>query len=81
MVDKSTYNKLKKKIKYLCRRNVILLCDDMGLNDYERSLLLTFYDGKTRIQVCMEMCISLNKYTNDMKILFTKINDYYKNTH
>lgn len=79
MLDKKTYLNLKKTIKCMCRKNVLKLCDDMELNKEERDLLMYFYDGKTRIQTCIELSISETYYKNHMKILFTKINDY-KNT-
>ena len=79
MLDKKTYLDLKKEVKCLCRKNIIILCDEMGLNEEERQLLMYFYDGKTKVQTCMDLCISPTYYHNHMKILFTKINDY-KNT-
>ena len=79
MLDKKGYLNLKKEIKFMCRTNVLKLCDDIQLNDEERKLLLYFYDGKSRIQTCMEMCISITYYTEHLKIIFNKINDY-KNT-
>lgn len=79
MLDKTTYLNLKKEVKCLCRKNVITLCDEMELSEEERKLLMYFYDGKTRVQTCMEMCVSPTYYNNHMKILFSKINNY-KNT-
>lgn len=79
MLDKKTYLDLKKEVKCLCRKNVVLLCDEVELNDEERDLLMYFYEGKTRVQTCMDLCISPTYYNNHMKILFAKINDY-KNT-
>lgn len=79
MLDKSTYHSVKRQVKCLCRKNVLSLIDEMELTDYERDLLLYFYDGKTRTQTCMELCITEKTYTKDMKILLSKIYDY-KNT-
>lgn len=79
MLDKTTYLNLKKEIKYMCRKNVLRLCKDMELNEEERQLLLYFYSGKSKVQTCLELCISATYYTEHMKILFSKINDY-KNT-
>ena len=79
MIDKKTYLNLKKEIRCLSYNNILKLCDDMQLNDEERTLLLAFYDKKKYIQVCMEQNIGKNTYTNHMKILFTKIYNY-KNT-
>lgn len=79
MLNGKTYLDLKREIKCLCRKNVIALCDNMELNDYERDLLMHFYDGKSKVSTCMDLCIGSNTYYNHMKKLFSKINDY-KNT-
>ena len=79
MIDKNTYLNLKKEIKCLCRKNVLALCDEMDLSDEERDLLLYFYDGKSRSRTCIDLCMSSTYYSEHMKILFSKINDY-KNT-
>lgn len=79
MLDKREYLNLKKEIKCLCRKNVIDLCDKMELNQEERDMLMYFYDGKTRARTCIDLCISSTYYSEHMKILFNKINDY-KNT-
>lgn len=79
MLDKKAYLDLKKEVKCLCRKNVISLCDEIELNEEERKLLMYFYDGKSKVQTCMDLSVSPTYYNNHMKILFTKINDY-KNT-
>lgn len=79
MIDKKTYLNLKREIRLMCRANVIKLCDDMQLNKYERNLLMHFYDGNTKTKTCIDLNISSTCYSEHLKILFTKINDY-KNT-
>ena len=79
MIDRETYFNLKLEIKYLSYNNVIKLCENMNLNTEEKTLLLNFYENKTRVSTCMEMGISEDVYTNNMKKLFTKIYNY-KNT-
>lgn len=79
MLEKKKYLFLKKEIRCMCRKNVTKLCDDMELNDEERDLLLYFYDGKSKVQTCIDLCVSATYYNNHMKTLFSKINDY-KNT-
>jgi hypothetical protein len=79
MLDRREYLNLKKEIKCLCRKNVVTLCDEMELNEEERNLLLYFYDGKSRIETSIDLHISIEYYTEHMKILFNKIYDY-KNT-
>lgn len=79
MIDKNTYLNLKKEIRCLSYNNVLELCDNMQLDKYEKQLLIDFYKKKKAIQTCMENGISINTYTNHMKIIFTKIYNY-KNT-
>jgi len=79
MIDKVTYLQLKKEIKCLCRASVVKLANDMELNTEDKELLLSFYDGDTRIKVCLDMGISTEYYRTHMRLLFSKIYDY-KNT-
>lgn len=79
MLDKKTYLDLKREIRYLCKKNVIKLCDDMELTEDERTLLMHFYNNDSKNKTCMEMNIGTTTYSKYMKVLFTKINDY-KNT-
>lgn len=79
MLDRTEYLNLKKEIKSLCRKNVVALCDEMGLNEEERNLLLYFYDGKSRIETSIDLHVSIEYYSQHMKMLFNKIYDY-KNT-
>lgn len=80
MLDKNTYLGMKRQVRCSCRPTIATLCESMGLSDYEKTLLLDFYDGKLRIQTCMEQGVSEKKYSKDLKKVFCKINDYYKNT-
>lgn len=73
MIDKSTYHVLKQQIRCFCRKNV-------ELTEYEINLLMNYYDKVSRVQTCMDLGISTTTYSNDMKILFSKIYNY-KNTH
>lgn len=79
MISREEYLALKREIKFWCRKNITKLCNEMELNDEERKFLMYFYDGKTRVQTCMELCVSATYYNNKMKIIFSKIKDY-KNT-
>ena len=79
MLDKKSYLDMKRYLKSLCRKNIINLCEDMELTKYEKDLLLSLYDNKTRVQTSMELSISMGKYTFDMKNLMNKIYNY-KNT-
>ena len=79
MLDKKSYLDMKKYLKCLCRKNALQLCEDMQLTEYERDLLLSLCDNKSRIQTSMNLSISIGKYTTDMKNLMNKIYNY-KNT-
>lgn len=78
MLEKKTYLGLKRDIKSLCRKNVVTMCDDMELNDEERNLLMYFYDGKSKVQTCMDLCIGSTTYSVHMRLLFEKIYNYKK---
>lgn len=80
MLDKKMYLDMKKYLKCLCKTNVLKLCKDMGLTDYEKDLLLSVYDNELRIQTCMRLSISERKYTKDLRIVMNKLYNY-KNTH
>ena len=80
MIDKKLYIQLKRDIRCLCRPNLIKLCDEVELNDFERSLLIELYENKTSVDVCMRYGINKNSYTMYMKKILTKIYNY-KNTH
>lgn len=79
MLDKKEYLQMKRDIKCLCRKNLIKLCDDMELNETERTMLIDFYDGQMIQYTCMNLCITAPTYNKYMRTLFCKIKDY-KNT-
>ena len=79
MIDKKTYLQLKKEIKCLCHKNALDLCNDMGLSGEDRDLLLSLADNKSKVQTCMELCISYDTYTFHLKQVLTKVYNY-KNT-
>lgn len=80
MIDKKTYLQMKKDLKCLCRRDLSELCDEMELNDFEKKLLLKFYNGDKVPKICMDLCISQGMFTIYLKTVFSKIH-HYKNTH
>lgn len=79
MLDKNEYLQMKRDIKCLCRKNLIKLCDDMELNELERTMLIDFYDSQMIQYTCIKLCITAPTYNKYMKTLFCKIKDY-KNT-
>lgn len=80
MINKQEYLDTKREIKCLCRPNILKIANNMELSEYEKELLINMYDGKTKVQTCMEKNISASKYNDDMKILINKIYNY-KNTY
>lgn len=79
MIDKKLYIQLKKEVRCLCRKNLLKMCEDMELNNFEKDLLLDFYDNKTVVEICMKHNINKNSYIRYLKNIFNKIYDY-KNT-
>lgn len=79
MIDKKLYLQLKRDIRCFCRPNLLKLADEVGLNDFERSLLIELYENKTAVDVCMRYNLNKNSYTTYMKKILTKIYNY-KNT-
>lgn len=79
MINKKLYLQLKRDIRCLCRPNLLKLCDEVELNDFERSLLIELYENKTAVDVCMRYNLNKNSYTAYMKKILTKIYNY-KNT-
>lgn len=79
MINKKLYLQLKRDIKCLCRPNLLKLADEVGLNDFKKSLLIELYEDKTSIDVCIRYNLNKNTYTDCMKKILSKIYDY-KNT-
>lgn len=76
MISKDVYLDTKRWVKCLCRTNLKQMCDNMELTDYERSLIIGYYDGETIVSQCMKLNISKGKYTYDLKTICSKIYDY-----
>lgn len=80
MLDKKTYLSMKRYIKCMCRSHVKTLCENMELDDFEKSLVMRFYDGEKVEKTCIDLGISQPTYTVCLKTVMSKINDY-KNTN
>ena len=78
MLSKGQYHDLKKELKSRCRPSIIFLCQELGLDDYESSLLMAFYSGMSRVEARFKLNICESKYTKDLKIILNKIADYLK---
>lgn len=77
-MDRNDYFKLKKYIKTLCTDSVIDLATNVGLNSYEKSLLLHINKNDTRIHISLDLGICESKVTKDSRKIFIKILDYIK---
>lgn len=77
-MDRNDYFKLKKYIKTLCTDSVIDLATNVGLNPYEKSLLLHINKNDTRVHTSLDLGVCESKLTKDTRKIFLKINDYLK---
>ncbi len=76
MISKDVYLDTKRWVKCLCRTNLKQLCEDMELTEYEKKLIIGYHNGDTVVSQCMNLNISKGKYTNDLKLICTKIYNY-----
>lgn len=81
MITKDEYHKLKAEIKLLSKPEIKKLCEDMELTDYEKSLLMSSYNGESVVKICMEHYISNYTYNIDIKTIYTKIKNYLNFSH
>jgi len=79
MIDKNTYLQLKKEIRCYPCNHVLDLCDSMKLNEYEKQLLMNFYNKEKVVHTCMDMGMTSMTYTKHLKEILTKFYNY-KNT-
>lgn len=79
MIDKKTYLEMKRYIKCISRKNIVDICDEIELTQFERNLLLRFYDGDMVQAISMDLCISPSTFTKYLKKILSKIY-HYKNT-
>lgn len=77
-MSKVEFHAMKRNIRELSKPQVLKICDELMLDDYEKSLLLSFYDNDSVVKTCMDNYISQNTYTNHLKIILKKIHNYYK---
>lgn len=76
MIFKSDYLKLKNLLKYFDKPSLLEICSKAGVSEYEKELLISLQQDKTRIEMCFELNISEWKYTKDMKKAISKIKRY-----
>jgi len=78
MINKSDYHKLKKYLKFKSQPEINELLDCVCLNDDERKLFLSWYNGDTRVKSSIDNYICCDTYTNYLKKIFSKIYNYYE---
>lgn len=78
MINKNNYHKLKKYLKYKSKPEINELLDYVCLNDDEKDLFLSWYNGDTRVKMSLEHYICDDTCTNYLKKIFSKINNYFE---
>lgn len=77
-MNKIQFWNLKNYIRSLCLDSVKELCNNVGLNEYETSLLIHINRNDTRVHTAMTLGVCESKITKDTRKIFLKINDYLK---
>lgn len=80
-MNKQDYLSLKKHLISLCLDEINEIADKVGLNDYERNLVVHLNKGDTRIATCMDMGCCEKKYTKDLRRALGKIFNFLKRTN
>lgn len=78
MIKRKDYFDIKHNIKSMCRDNVVDLCNNVGLNEYETKLLLHINRDSTRVYTSMDMGVCQSKVSKDLRKVMTKVDDYLK---
>lgn len=78
MISKSDYHKLKKYFKVQPKVQILHFIEVVQLNDEEAKLLLSWYNGDTRVKMSMDNYICDDTCTNYLKKIFSKICNYFK---
>lgn len=80
-MKRKDYFETKRYIKSLCKGNILELCDDVGLNNYETKLIIHINKDSTRIQTALDVGVCESKISKDNKKIMTKIFDHLKRQH
>lgn len=81
MIKRTDYFDIKHNIKSMCKDNVLDLCKNVGLNEYETKLLLHINRDSTRVSMAMDMGTCTSKISKDLRKIMTKIDDHLKRQH
>ena len=77
MINKSDYHKLKKYLKTQPKVQILHFIDSIQLNDEESKILLSWYNGDTRVKMSMDNYICDDTCTCYLKKIFSKIYNYF----
>lgn len=75
-LTKQDFIKIKHQIKSMCLPNLLKLCNEVGLNEYETNLLTCINQDMSRVAISFKLGCSEWKISTDMRKIFTKIMDY-----
>ena len=75
---KDEYLKLRKYIKSLCIDSVIELCDKVGLDDFEKNLIIHLNKNYTRVYTSMTLGICESAVSKKKHKILARIKDYLK---
>lgn len=76
LLTKQDFIKIKHQIKSMCLPNLLKLCNEVGLNEYETNLLICINQDMSRVAISFKLGCSEWKISTDMRKIFTKIMDY-----
>lgn len=79
-MTKEEYLNIKKYIKTLSRPTINDLCTSVGISESDKQLLYQLSENRTRTYTCINLGYSEWFYTESLKRIFVRINDYLKRT-
>ena len=77
-MNRIQFFELKSYIRSMCLDSVKELAHNVGLNEYETSLLVHINKNDTRVCTSMNLGVCESKVTKDTRKTFLKLQDYLK---
>lgn len=77
-MNKMQFFELKSYIRSMCLDSVKELAHNVGLNEYETSLLIHINQNNTRVHTSISLGVCESKVTKDTRKTFLKLQDYLK---
>lgn len=78
MIKRADYFKIKHEIREMCKDTALELCERVGLNEYETSIVIHINKDDTRVFTALTMGTCTSKISKDSKRVLSKIDDYQK---